>query len=310
MDPQVRYLAADFAWLSVPPQDLIRAGYNGGSLRYISHDGSKDATRIEIDNMHEAGLPVALMYESTAERSREGKQAGRDDANFFNDRLAWLGAPLSVMRRTTSDFDSGDESLPYYEGWAEVNDGLTRGTYGSGYLVRRLKQLGLIDPGGGWQTLSKGFRESTPTNFRYVDMVQDFPSRGMNGWSASQWMWDENRIYVADWGAWYPPGWKKNSKNDEEEPMIALAGGRAVPFTVRPHDGKVYLRASVDSVGNMRLAYGPNSKPYLKDNEKLAHFTRADYDITGASTGSVKAYALMPDGVTSASDISFVIDYV
>lgn len=210
------HYSIDFAWQQISAEQMVRAGYLGGAFRYISHDASKDLTPVEIENDHGAALPVFAMFESTAGRSREGKQAGRDDGNFHNDRLVHLGFPITACRCTTTDFDGGDECIPYYEGWAEANRDLSRGSYASGYLLRRLKQLGLIDIG--WQTLSTGFRESTPVNRKFVDILQRFPTRDMPPHPRDT--WDENVIYIDDWGAWMPPGTGGDDLKPEEAKML------------------------------------------------------------------------------------------
>lgn len=283
---QVFYESIDFAWQQISPKEMLAAGYRGGSFRYISHDGSKDITSIEIENDHGAGLPVFPMYESTAGRSRDGKQAGIDDGNFHNDRLVHLGFPITTARCTTTDFDGGDECIPYYEGWAEANRELRRASYGSGYLCRRLKQLGLIDIG--WQTLSMGFRESTPVNHAYVDVLQRFPTRSMGSHPRNT--WDENEIYIPDWGAWYPPGW--TSSDEEEEPMNVRPEDGTVIIPLKGKAGRLLL--SCDQPSLVRLAFGKNGKvEYISphDAEQVGHITQVPHSLVDATWASLRVYA-------------------
>jgi hypothetical protein len=159
----------------------------------------------------------------------------------------------------TSDFAAGEESIAYYEGWAEVNRDLLCGSYADGYLLRRLKQLGLIQVG--WQTMSTAFPESTPVNRKYVDILQRFPTRDMPPHPRDT--WDENVIYVADWGPWWPPG-QGPSHPAEEDNMLPVYRRVTDGFTAAVVDGQLL---HLDSMAHAKeLTGGRDPLPASADN--------------------------------------------
>lgn len=254
-------LAIDFAWQQISAGQMKAAGYLGGAIRYISHDASKDMTLQEISNDHAAGLPIACVYESTANRANQGDAAGKADAVFCNKRLDDLGFPRTATIYAAVDYDGQDECIPYFQGWHAITGMRPLSAYASGYLIRRLKQLGLIK--FGWQTMSTGFRESTPVNRKYVDLLQRFPTRDIPGHPRSA--FDENVIYVADWGAWIPPGHEGGDEDLTPELKAELKKIEASIAAERGRNDQIqaHVAARFDGIDAAlaRIEKALNSKP-------------------------------------------------
>lgn len=84
-------LAADYSYSRPDPQALYDAGYRI-VLRYLGTD-SRCITRDELHRLHDAGLMVALIGQSTVLRPLGGYPAGVRDAERYNHLAADLDAP-------------------------------------------------------------------------------------------------------------------------------------------------------------------------------------------------------------------------
>ena len=70
----------DYSFARPDPNLIAQAGFVG-AIRYLSGGrNAKDITRSERDLLHAAGIPLGLVWETTASRAGEGVEAGRLDA--------------------------------------------------------------------------------------------------------------------------------------------------------------------------------------------------------------------------------------
>lgn len=112
------------------PQDLQAHGYEG-HIRYLSHQPSKNWTAAQIAAHHAAGLPIAVVWETTANRALAGTQAGSEDAREANRQADALNWPKDRPIYYAVDVETSPQSvIPYFQG---VSDTLGRpvGIYGS-----------------------------------------------------------------------------------------------------------------------------------------------------------------------------------
>lgn len=83
--------AADYSYARPDPQALVDAGYSV-VLRYLGND-ARCVTRAELRRLHDVGLKVALIGQTTVARPRQGYPAGTEDADRYNNLAADLDAP-------------------------------------------------------------------------------------------------------------------------------------------------------------------------------------------------------------------------
>ena len=120
-------------YVSPPLLTAMKAAGIKFVVRYLSTPGNpKNATRAEIDRLHAAGIDVALVFETTADRARGGAANGRADAKSAQAQVAALGFPNAVVYFAV-DFDPhGHEAtiVDYIHGAAQVRGVAKTGVYG------------------------------------------------------------------------------------------------------------------------------------------------------------------------------------
>lgn len=137
-----------------PTPAAIKAAGACGVMRYLSHSGPpKNLTTAEATALHQAGLSIGLVYESTANRAGKGSQAGCQDATFAYDQAHDLGVPGGTVIFFAVDFDTtADAVTPYFKGVASVPTAYLPGVYGSLQVVDGLMSCGIVQ--WGWQTVA------------------------------------------------------------------------------------------------------------------------------------------------------------
>lgn len=121
-------------------------------MRYLSPYASKNLSSTERKALHDAGISVGVVWESTAKRPESGHAAGVADAKAALALLKSLGAPDSTAVYFAVDYDTtvGPHITAYLEGAASVL-GLARvGVYGGYKIVKACFDKALITYG--WQT--------------------------------------------------------------------------------------------------------------------------------------------------------------
>lgn len=134
----------DYSWGRVGGSDrtharaIADAGYVG-AMRYLCYpDRGKRLERPELDLLHAAGLAVGVVWETTASRSGQGRDAGRADAVEANRQAGDLGFPMDRPIFYAVDFDADPNTVaPYFAGCADVG-GRPVGVYGSYRIVEAL----------------------------------------------------------------------------------------------------------------------------------------------------------------------------
>ena len=144
------------------PATLKKAGIQF-VVRYISTPGNpKNITRTELLELHKAGIEVALVFETTADRARYGAKAGAADAQSAQQQVAALGFPNAVVYFAV-DFDPhGHETtiVSYIHAAAQVLGVKRTGVYGGLNAVKAVLDAKVANYG--WQTLAWSYGKWDP----------------------------------------------------------------------------------------------------------------------------------------------------
>jgi len=112
--------------------------------------GSKEITRPEASELSHAGIPIVLVWETTAGRAGKGHEAGIRDAIAASRQAASIGAPPTRPIYFAVDFDArGPQVRAYFQGVRKILGGRT-GVYAGYAPVKYLFDYHLIDYA--WQT--------------------------------------------------------------------------------------------------------------------------------------------------------------
>jgi peptidoglycan hydrolase-like protein with peptidoglycan-binding domain len=128
----------DYAWHHGVDTDAFRQGGATFVVRYVSHDESKNLSAGGAQLLSDAGFDLAVVWESTQCRAREGNAAGAADAHTAAAQAKASGMPANRPVYFAVDFDASDDDLPgvvdYLAGAASVLGRRSVGVYG-GYRV-------------------------------------------------------------------------------------------------------------------------------------------------------------------------------
>lgn len=144
----------DFGYGKVPGKVIVDAGYKF-VCRYLSHSPGKNLTDTELQDFRDNNLKVVVVWETTEQRSLDGYQAGKDDANYALYLLDGIGLDKQVIYFACDfDFTAGqqDRINDYFKGVIEILGLKYIGVYGGYGVVSRLFDAGLVTYG--WQTLA------------------------------------------------------------------------------------------------------------------------------------------------------------
>jgi hypothetical protein len=171
-------------------------------LRYFSNDPEKDLSAAELASANAAGLPVGVVWETTANRMLAGHSAGVDDAEQADGRamaLGMRGLPLYFACDVDPNVFTDQEwaaVFGYLDGSASVIGPGRNGGYGGYEFIKRAFDAGKIRYG--WQTYAWS---GTPTKWdarAQLRQVQNDVT--VCGVSAD---WDT--AHASDWGQWPRP---------------------------------------------------------------------------------------------------------
>jgi hypothetical protein len=133
------------------------AGYDF-CVRYLTPGGQglpgKLLTQSEYTDLQTHGVAIAVNFETTADRMKDGYSAGVNDARIAQQTLDTLGHPADRCVYYSADWDATPEDQAaiddYLRGCASVT-GIDRvGVYGSYYVVKRCLDNGTAK--WAWQT--------------------------------------------------------------------------------------------------------------------------------------------------------------
>jgi hypothetical protein len=153
-------LGVDYSSGRPSPAEIKRRGY-GFVCRYLAPLTSggkqswKELRASERDALLKAGLPIVLVFESTAGRALEGKSAGRADGRTATQRADALHVPAGVCVYVAIDTDISSKDYAkidaYFDGFREtLRTDLVVGGYGEYDALNHLFAGERI--AYGWQT--------------------------------------------------------------------------------------------------------------------------------------------------------------
>lgn len=134
----------DYSFARPAPSTIKRAGYRG-VLRYLGGSASKQLTKAEAASLHAQGLAIGLVYESSADRARQGRNAGIADAKTARSKAAALGYPSGCPLFLAVDFDATPAQVASYFDGAKSVLGKRAGIYGG-------RKVMTVDVDWKWQT--------------------------------------------------------------------------------------------------------------------------------------------------------------
>ncbi len=137
-----RRFGIDFAWGTIATADLKKAGVTF-VIRYLSHDPSKNLKDEYADQLAAAGIDIVVVWETTATRALEGKNAGVTDAQEARRQALACGMPTGRPIYFAVDFAAaGPDVAAYFRGVASVLTYNGTGVYGGyravSYLVSHM----------------------------------------------------------------------------------------------------------------------------------------------------------------------------
>lgn len=147
-------LYVDYSFARPDPKEIRRKGYIG-AIRYLAPESPATHGKIlhptERDALHEAGLGILLVFESTAKRATEGQAAGEADRKTAEQMAKTLGYPASfpIFYAVDGDYEPAKVE-DYFQGITAKPPTHKVGVYGSRRVGECLKQLGLVE--FVWQT--------------------------------------------------------------------------------------------------------------------------------------------------------------
>jgi hypothetical protein len=185
---------ADYSDARPDPAVLRAAGFLG-VVRYLSaydpaRPHSKDLTVGELRALIAGGLDIAVVWETTANRTSSGPAAGATDARAANAQATTLGMPASRPIYMATDGNIFDATiLGYYLAAKDASPRPIR-PYGNTALVDACAANGM---GGGWKVQTWG----PPTANASLQQMPNVatPVSGT----------DVNDVLAADWGQWTAP---------------------------------------------------------------------------------------------------------
>ena len=185
----------DYAWHHGVDTDAFRRGGATFVVRYVSHDESKNLSASEAQLLSDAGFDLAVVWESTQCRAREGKAAGAADAHMAATQAKACGMPATRPVYFAVDFDAGDNDLPlvvdYLHGAASVLGPRRVGVYGGYRVVGHCLDQKVA--GFGWQTYAWSAGRRDPRAHLY---------QHRNGVVIGGVSCDRDTAFAADFGQW------------------------------------------------------------------------------------------------------------
>jgi peptidoglycan hydrolase-like protein with peptidoglycan-binding domain len=226
--------AADYSFARPSPVALAAAGYKD-VLRYVSTPGNtKNITPDEVQALQDAGLGIALTWETVNQRAAtSGAAGGTTDAPLANQMADALGYPPScviyfVLEDPNPVPPSTWPQIDAYAQAAKQSSSRPIGGYGSQAYLEHAIDLGLISKGwqvGGWST-------DVSSKCHLLQRSANPALTTMGG------AVDDNLIIVEDFGQW------TGSIGPSPSPVIPVPvpapPGRAPdgnPFTILVVDG-------------------------------------------------------------------------
>lgn len=135
----------DYSWARPGGQTLKEAG-KSFAVRYLYPDGQggKGLDASELADLQSKGIEVPVVFESYASRAKEGRAAGKKDAETSQAELVRLGLPTAMPIYFAVDYDAPESDQgaidEYLRGCADVIGYDRVGVYGGYWVIKRCDQ--------------------------------------------------------------------------------------------------------------------------------------------------------------------------
>ena len=132
----------DYSWAR-PGGRVIKQSGRHFAVRYLYPDGQggKGLDPSELADLTANGVEVPVVYESFAARAREGRQAGKEDAQIAQRELERLGLPSGMPIYFAVDYDAPESDQgaidEYLRGCADIIGAGRVGVYAGYWIVKR-----------------------------------------------------------------------------------------------------------------------------------------------------------------------------
>lgn len=170
----------DYSWARPGGQAIKDHGFQF-VVRYIpfTGNGGKGIEAPEIADLRSHGIAIAVVFESSARRALDGRQAGKDDATTSQAQLARVGLDTNMPVYFAVDFDATPEQQAaideYLRGCADVLGAARVGVYAGYWIVKRCKENGTANYL--WQTYAWSGGNVHPD----INLYQYLNSQNVNG---------------------------------------------------------------------------------------------------------------------------------
>jgi hypothetical protein len=133
----------DYAWSHVPPAAVKAAGF-GFAARYLSHDASKNLTKLEAFSLISLGVAIVLVWEDTAQGALRGHAGGVADALAADSQARACGLPGAFIY-FAADWDVTPAQQAavnaYLDGCASIIGMARVGLYGGFWPCSRAREV-------------------------------------------------------------------------------------------------------------------------------------------------------------------------
>lgn len=268
-------LVIDYAWNRPAAAAIKAAGYEG-VVRYISRTASKDLTTAERDALRAHNLSIALVWETTANRAGDGREAGIADATKALEKANALGYPPGCVLFFAVDFDAHYADVrPYFDGVRATVRGRPVGGYAGLAVVESLMRAGLVDVG--WQTVAWSGGKVSAIAHLYQRIK---PTRPLAG------DFDENVVLRGDYGQWKAGSPPPAPKPDEPKwTEVANVKTTYVQVTTDEHgNGWADLRTKATPIAALVNVPDPHKTEWANVNAGIGTDAQGDriLVLTGA----------------------------
>ena len=190
--------AVDYSW-SHPSPTAIKAAKYVGALRYLSYESGKNISLAEAQALHNAGLGVGLVWETTANMMLRGAAGGADDSREANRQADALGFPADRPIYYAVDFQPSGAQYAALDAYMSAVTGRTGGVYGCYDVAEHFgqRQFKYIWQCAAWSGNGSGSGGSIQGRrvSKYACLFQEV-GYTLNNSS------DVNDILKDDWGQW------------------------------------------------------------------------------------------------------------
>lgn len=176
----------DYSFSRPNPASIKAAGYVGVA-RYLGHGSGKLLTAGELAGIHAAGLAVAVVWETSANRMDGGAPAGAADAREANAQADGLGIPDDRPIYFANDQNLATPAHRAYMQAAHDTSKRPAGPYGSTALIDVAAVFGCRY---GWKVQTWGGPTPNATLEQMPNVHPDIAGT------------DVNDVLKPDWGGW------------------------------------------------------------------------------------------------------------